>query len=125
LTDLDYIRVEGDEIAIGAMARHAALLSSPVLAEHYPIFRDAERVIADPIVRNRGTIGGSVCQADPSEDLSAVASALGATMVIRSTDGSRTVSARAFHTGPYETVVGPAEILVEIRVPIRPGCGSA
>lgn len=125
LTDLDYIRLDGDDITIGAMTRHAALLASPLLAEHYPIFGDAERVIADPIVRNRGTIGGSVCQADPSEDLSAVASALGATMVIRSRDGSRTVSAREFHTGPYETVVGPAEILVELRVPIRPGAGSA
>jgi carbon-monoxide dehydrogenase medium subunit len=125
LSDLDYIRLDGDAIAIGAMTRHAALLSSPVLAEHYPIFRDAERVIADPIVRNRGTIGGSVCQADPSEDLSAVCSALGAMMVIRSTEGSRTVPARQFHTGPYETAVGPAEILVEIRVPIRANCGSA
>jgi len=125
LTELDYIRVEGDDIAIGAMTRHADLLASPILAEHYPIFRDAEQVIADPIVRNRGTIGGSVCQADPSEDLSAVAAALGATMVIRSLQGTRTVSAREFHAGPYETVVGPAEMLVEIRVPIRPRCGSA
>ena len=125
LTELDYIRIDGDDIAIGAMTRHAAVLSSPILAEHYPIFRDAERVIADPVVRNRGTIGGSVCQADPSEDLSAVAAALGMTMVIQSRDGSRPVSARAFHTGPYETVVGPAEMLVELRVPIRPGCGSA
>ncbi|HEY3239415.1 MAG TPA: xanthine dehydrogenase family protein subunit M [Acidimicrobiia bacterium] len=126
LADLDYIRVDGDAIAIGAMARHATLLSSPVLAEHYPIFTDAERVIADPIVRNRGTIGGSLCQADPSEDLPAVTSALGATMVIRGNGGgSRTVAAREFHTGPYETVLGPAEILTEVRVPIRPGAGSA
>jgi carbon-monoxide dehydrogenase medium subunit len=125
LTELDYIRIDGDHIAIGAMTRHAGVLSSPILAEHYPIFRDAERVIADPIVRNRGTIGGSVCQADPSEDLSAVASALGLTMVIQSREGSRTVTAREFHTGPYETVIGPAEILVELRLPIRPGCGSA
>jgi carbon-monoxide dehydrogenase medium subunit len=125
LTELDYIRMDGDDIAIGAMTRHAGVLASPVLAEHYPIFRDAERVIADPVVRNRGTIGGSVCQADPSEDLSAVAAALGMTMVIQSRDGTRTVSARGFHTGPYETVVGPAEILVELRVPVRPGAGSA
>jgi carbon-monoxide dehydrogenase medium subunit len=125
LTGLDYIRLDHDDIAIGAMTRHAALLSSPILAEHYPLFGDAERVIADPIVRNRGTIGGSVCQADPSEDLSAVASAVGAQMVIQSLDGSRSVSAREFHAGPYETVVGPAEILVELRVPIRPGSGSA
>jgi carbon-monoxide dehydrogenase medium subunit len=125
LTELDYIRIDGNDIAIGAMTRHAAVLSSPILAEHYPIFRDAEQVIADPVVRNRGTIGGSVCQADPSEDLSAAASALGMTMVIQSRDGSRTVPARGFHTGPYETLVGPAEMLVELRVPIRPGCGSA
>jgi carbon-monoxide dehydrogenase medium subunit len=125
LTELDYIRMDGDDIAIGAMTRHAGVLASPVLAEHYPIFRDAERVIADPVVRNRGTIGGSVCQADPSEDLSAVAAALEMTMVIQSRDGTRTVSAREFHTGPYETVVGPAEMLVELRVPVRPGAGSA
>jgi carbon-monoxide dehydrogenase medium subunit len=125
LTDLDYIRVEGDTIAIGAMTRHAAMLASPVLAEHYPIFADAERVIADPCVRNRGTIGGSLCQADPSEDLPAVASALSATLVIQGTEGTRTVAAREFHAGPYETVVGPAEILIEVRIPIRPGAGSA
>ncbi len=125
LTDLDYVRLAGDTIAIGAMTRHATLLASPVLAEHYPIFADAERVIADPVVRNRGTIGGSLCQGDPSEDLPAVASALSATLVIQGIDETRTVSARAFHTGPYETVVGPAEILTEVRIPIRPGAGSA
>lgn len=125
LTDLSYIRVDGDHIAIGAMTRHADLLDSAVLGEHYAIFHDAERVIADPIVRNRGTIGGSLCQADPSEDLSAVAAALRAEVVVRSTEGTRTVAAREFHTGPYETAVGEAEILTEIRVPIRPGAGSA
>lgn len=125
LTDLDYIRVEGDTIAVGAMARHAVLLESPVLFDHYPIFRDAERVIADPVVRNRGTIGGSLCQADPSEDLSAVASALGASVVIRSTSGTRAVAARELHVGPYETVLQPTEILEEVRIPIRPGAGSA
>jgi aerobic carbon-monoxide dehydrogenase medium subunit len=125
LADLSYIRLDGGEIAIGAMTRHAELLDSPLLREHYAIFADAERVIADPIVRNRGTIGGSFCQADPSEDLAAVGSALGATMVVRSAEGTRTVPVREFHTGPYETAVGPAEILTEVRVPIRPGAGSA
>ena len=72
LTDLAYVRVDADDLAIGAMTRHADLLSSPIVGEHYPIFHEAERVIADPIVRNRGTIGGSLCHADPSEDLSAV-----------------------------------------------------
>jgi len=125
LTELDYIRLDGDELAIGAMTRHRDLLHSAVVAEHYPIFREAERVIADPIVRNRGTIGGSLCQADPSEDLSAAFAAVDATAVIRGVDGTRTIAVREFHTGPYETVVGPAELLIEIRVAIRPGGGSA
>jgi len=125
LTDLDYIRVEGNEIAIGATTRHHAVLDSAVLAEHYRIFAEAERVIADPLVRNRGTVGGSMCQADPAEDLSAVFSALRAVAVIRSGSGTRSVPVRGFHVGPYETVVGDAEILVEVRVPIRSGTGSA
>ena len=125
LTDLDYIRLDGDHIAVGAMTRHATLLDSPLLAEHWSIVADAERVIADPIVRNRGTIGGSLCQADPSEDLSAVCSALRASIVVRSTSGPRTVPVRDMHVGPYETVVGPGEILTEVRIPVRPGAGSA
>lgn len=122
---LDHIRVDGDELAIGSLVRHAALLDSALLAEHYPIVADAERVIADPLVRNRGTIGGSLCQADPAEDLSAVCAALKASVVIRSSSGSRTVPVHDFHLGPYETVVEPAEMLVEVRIPIRTGAGSA
>ncbi|MQA79576.1 MAG: xanthine dehydrogenase family protein subunit M [Streptosporangiales bacterium] len=125
VTELAGISLEGDELRIGALARHAELLESPVAAEHFPIMRDAERVIADPIVRNRGTIGGSVCQADPSEDLSAVFSAIRATGVIRGPGGERTVAMREFHVGPYETVVADGELLTELRVPIRPGGGSA
>ncbi|MFA9431731.1 xanthine dehydrogenase family protein subunit M [Egicoccus sp. AB-alg2] len=122
---LDQIRVEGDHLVIGALVRHRQLLESALLAEHYRIFADAERVIADPLVRNRGTLGGSLCQADPAEDLSAVCSALRAEVVIRSSDGSRIVPLRAFHEGPYMTAVGDAEILTDVRVPIRPGAGSA
>ncbi|HET9731639.1 MAG TPA: xanthine dehydrogenase family protein subunit M [Acidimicrobiales bacterium] len=125
LADLDYIRVEGNEIAVGAMTRHAGVLESAVLAEHYRIFAEAERVIADPLVRNRGTVGGSLCQADPSEDLSAVFAAVGGVAVIRSTGGTRRVDLRHFHVGPYETAVGDGEILVEVRVPIRTSAGSA
>jgi carbon-monoxide dehydrogenase medium subunit len=76
-------------------------------------------------VRNRGTVGGSFCQGDPAEDLAAVGSALKADLVVRSSQGTRTVPARAFHTGPFETVLGDAEILTEVRVPIRPGVTSA
>jgi carbon-monoxide dehydrogenase medium subunit len=125
LDDLRYVRVEGDEIAIGALTSHAAVLDSAVLREHYRIVADAEALIADPLVRNRGTVGGSLCQADPAEDLSAVFSALRATAVVRSASGTRSVPVREFHVGPYETVVGDAEMLTEVRVPIRPGSGSA
>lgn len=125
IPELQGIRIEGDEIVVGAMTRHRDILGSAILAEHYPIFREAEHVIADPIVRNRGTIGGSACQADPAADLSAVGSALRGTAVIQGPGGRRTVPLREFHEGPYETVVGAAEILVELRYPIRPGAGSA
>jgi carbon-monoxide dehydrogenase medium subunit len=122
---LGYVRVDGNELCIGALTRHAELLGSALAGEHYRIFHDAERVIADPVVRNRGTVGGSIGQADPSEDLSAVFAAVRATIVIQGTAGKRTVPAREFHVGPYETAVGLAEMITEIRVPIRPGSGSA
>lgn len=125
LTDLDYIRVESGELRIGAMTRHATLLASAVAGEHYAVLHDVERLVADPPVRNRGTVGGSFCQADPAEDLSAVGSALKATLVARSSEGERTIPAREFHTGPYETALDDAEILTEVRVPIRPGASSA
>ncbi|HEX5495036.1 MAG TPA: xanthine dehydrogenase family protein subunit M [Mycobacteriales bacterium] len=125
LTELARVTVEGGELVIGAMTRHADLLDSALAHEHFPIFRDAERVVADPIVRNRGTVGGSLCQADPSEDLSAAFAAVRATTVIHGPEGTRSVPVREFHVGPYETVVGPGEMLVEVRVPIRPGGGSA
>ncbi|MEU6142820.1 xanthine dehydrogenase family protein subunit M [Streptomyces sp. NPDC047081] len=123
--ELGYIRVEPGLIRIGAMTRHRELLESDELAAAFPIFRDAERVIADPVVRNRGTLGGSLCQADPSEDLSAVCTTLGASCVIRGVGDERVVPMEEFHQGPYETAVGDAEILTEVRFPIRPGGSSA
>jgi aerobic carbon-monoxide dehydrogenase medium subunit len=123
--ELGYIVQDDGEVRIGAMTRHRALLESEVLDDRLAIFKDAERVIADPVVRNRGTIGGALCQADPSEDLSAVCAAVNARMVIRSTAGERIVTMDEFHRGPYETAVGPAEMLVEILVPAPPRSGSA
>jgi aerobic carbon-monoxide dehydrogenase medium subunit len=125
LTDLQRIWVEGDQLRIGAMVRHADLLASAVVGEHYRILHDAERVIADPVVRNRGTIGGSLCHADPAEDLSAALGAIRAEVVIRGSGGERVVPVRELQTGPFETVVGPAEIATEIRLPIKAGTGSA
>jgi carbon-monoxide dehydrogenase medium subunit len=125
LADLSYVRLDGDELRIGALTRHRELLESAIAGEHFAILHDAERVIADPIVRNRGTIGGSICQADPSEDLSAVFAALKAQAVIHSSSGERVVGMDDFHQGPYTTSVGPAEILTEVRVKVRPSSGSA
>lgn len=125
VAELGSIAIEGTDLVIGAMARHNDLLGSAIVGEHFPVLHDAERVIADPVVRNRGTIGGSLCQADPAEDLSAALSALHAVAVIRGAGGSRTVPVRELHVGPYETVVGDAEILTHVRIPIRNGCGSA
>jgi aerobic carbon-monoxide dehydrogenase medium subunit len=123
--ELGYIAHDGDAIRIGAMTRHRELLESDLLAHLTPIFRDAEQVIADPIVRNRGTIGGALCQADPSEDLGAVCVALEAEVLIRSLGGERTVEMAEFHLGPYRTAVDDDEMLVEIRVPLRENTGSA
>jgi carbon-monoxide dehydrogenase medium subunit len=123
--ELGYVTETGGEIRIGAMARHRELLESPLLARRATIFTDAERVIADPVVRNRGTIGGALCQADPSEDLSAVCAAVGAQMVIHGLDGKRTVEMPEFYRGPYRTAVGADELLVEIRLAPRPHTGSA
>jgi carbon-monoxide dehydrogenase medium subunit len=125
ISDLAYIREQGDELRIGALTRHVDLLKSEVLAARYPLFRDAETVIADPVVRNRGTIGGSLCQADAAEDLSAVCSAAKATVVIRGPQGERVVAMEEFHVGPYMTAVGAGEILTEVRLRVRSGAGSA
>ena len=132
LEELSYIEERITEIRIGALTRHAELLESELLARRLPVFRDAEEVIADPVVRNRGTIGGSLCQADAAEDLSAVCAALKANVVIRgpvhlpdNPDGERVVDMNGFYIGPFTTAVGADEMLTEVRIPLRAGAGSA
>jgi carbon-monoxide dehydrogenase medium subunit len=125
LTELQYIREEGDEIVVGALTRHCELLDSELLWSRFPAFRDAEHVIADPIVRNRGTIGGSLCQADAAEDLSAVCAALKGVVTIVGAEGAREVPMSAFHLGPWTTAVRDGEILTAVRFKVRPGAGSA
>jgi aerobic carbon-monoxide dehydrogenase medium subunit len=120
ISGLSRLAVRDGELCLGALVRHAQLLASAVAGRHFPILTDAEQVIADPIVRNWGSIGGSLCQADPSEDLSAAFGALRATAVIQGPGGPRLVPVREFHLGPYETVVAPGELLTELRIPIGP-----
>jgi aerobic carbon-monoxide dehydrogenase medium subunit len=123
--ELGYIHEGDGEVRIGAMTRHRDILASELLERRLTMFTDAERVIADPVVRNRGTIGGALCQADPAEDLSSVIAALHGRAVVRGSSGEREVDMREFHVGPYETVLEPGEMLVEVRVPLRDSAGSA
>jgi aerobic carbon-monoxide dehydrogenase medium subunit len=125
LAELSYIREQDGMIRIGALTRHVELLKSDLLARHLPLFRDAEQVIADPVVRNRGTIGGSLCQADAAEDLSAVCLAAKAHVMIHGAGGEREVAMEDFHVGPYVTAVGAGEMLTEVRLPLFAGAGSA
>lgn len=123
--ELGYIICDPTLVHLGAMVRHRQALESDDLAAVCPIFRDAERVIADPVVRNRGTIGGSLCQADPAEDLTTVCTVLGATCHVRGPDGDRDIAMDDFLVGPYETAMAPNELLIGVRIPIRLGTSSA
>lgn len=117
LFDLAYVRDAGSKIAIGALTRHAAVQGDPLLQEHCPIVSTTAGRVGDPQVRHRGTIGGSLAHGDPAADLPSVMLALGAEFVIVGTDGERTVAARDFFTGVFQTAAHHGELLTEIRVP--------
>ena len=123
--ELGYVITDPTLVRIGAMTRHREILESDTLAAVCPIFRDAERVIADPVVRNRGTLGGSLCQADPAEDLVTVCSVLDAVCLARGPSGEREIPMDDFLAGPYETALAHNEILVEARIPVRHNTSSA
>ena len=123
--ELGYVITDPTLVRIGAMSRHREILESDALASVCPIFRDAERVIADPVVRNRGTLGGSLCQADPAEDLSTVCSVLNAVCLARGPSGEREIAIDEFLAGPYETTLAYNEVLVEVRIPLRHRSSSA
>ena len=118
--ELRYVRGEDGVLKVGALARHRDLLESPLIQERYTLLADAERFIADPLVRNMGTVGGSLAHADPSEDLPAAFVALGADVVVRGPDGERAVAVEDLSVGPFETVLEPDEILIETRIPRAP-----
>lgn len=118
LPGMEYVRVENGRLLIGACTRQAHLAASDIVKEHVPAIAAASRQVADPIVRNWGTIGGSLAHADPSGDLGSVMIAADAEMVALSARGERTIRAREFFSGPFTTELQPDEILVEIRVPL-------
>jgi carbon-monoxide dehydrogenase medium subunit len=113
---LDGIEERDGSLRIGALVRHNALAASDVIAR-YPTIASAAPQIADPLVRNLGTIGGSLAHADPAGDLGSVMLALGASVVLKSSSGEREVPISEFLVDTFTTSIQPTEILTEIRVP--------
>lgn len=117
---LDYIRESEGALRIGAMTRMAEVESSPLLRKKYPIIHDASLLIADPIVRNLGTVGGNVSHGDPANDIPAVTLALDAEFTATGPSGDRTIRARDFFVDSYTVALGREDILTEVRAPVPP-----
>jgi CO/xanthine dehydrogenase FAD-binding subunit len=126
LGELNYVKVEQGALCIGAMTRQRALEQSPLVAEGWPLLREATRHIGHVQIRNRGTVGGSLAHAYPFAELPAVMVALDASFVLRRGREERIVPAKEFFVDVMTTVLQPGELLVEIRVPQGlPRTGSA
>jgi carbon-monoxide dehydrogenase medium subunit len=119
---LGYHRVDPDgTIRIGALCRHAELERSTILATHAPTMAAAAPLIADPIVRNRGTLVGSLCHADPQGDWASVVTSLGGHVVVQGPAGRRTIPVAEFVSGPFQNVLAIDEIAVEAVIPAPKG----
>ncbi|HET9652295.1 MAG TPA: xanthine dehydrogenase family protein subunit M, partial [Usitatibacter sp.] len=123
IPELKGIREDGATIRIGAMTTEQQLVDSPVVQGKCPLLVEGARLIADPQVRYRGTVGGDIAHGDPGNDHPALMIALGASFVLRSASGERVVPADGFFVGTYETQLRPGEILTEIRIPV-PAAGT-
>lgn len=117
LAELRGVDVQGDTVAIGAMTRHVELERSEAIRRHVPLLSRAMAHVGYPAIRNRGTFGGSMANADPIWNLPACALALGAVMVARSADRERRILSDEFFLGHCRTVLGPDEVLVRVEVP--------
>jgi aerobic carbon-monoxide dehydrogenase medium subunit len=125
LSDLSYVRDDGDRVAIGALTRHHDVANDGVLQASCGLVSHTAGLIGDPQVRHRGTIGGSVAHGDPASDMPAVLLALDAELVVRGPGGERTVDAGEFFQGLFQTALGEQDVLTEIRVPKLDGAGWA
>jgi len=126
IPELKGVRVIGDDIVIGAMTSENAVIADPVLNEKVPLLPEAAKLIADPQVRNRGTIGGDIAHGDPANDHPALALACDAVMTIAGPSGTRKVPASEFFLGTYWTALEESDILTEITVKAFPqGAGYA
>ncbi|MCU0495575.1 MAG: xanthine dehydrogenase family protein subunit M, partial [Chloroflexaceae bacterium] len=123
LTDLAYLHASNGHLAIGAMTREMALEESAVVQNTFHMLADAAHVIADPLVRNRATVGGNIAHADPANDHPAVMLAYNAEVQVQGRGGSRTIAIDDFFTDMFSTSMRPDELLTEIRIP-RPAAGS-
>jgi carbon-monoxide dehydrogenase medium subunit len=121
LPSMNMVRQQDGHLAIGALVRHVDVENSKELAARVPLMTEAAHWIADPLVRNRGTVAGSICHADPSGDWGAVMLALGAEIVARSTAGERVIRADEFFLGPFTTALRPDEMVTEVRIPLPKG----
>jgi carbon-monoxide dehydrogenase medium subunit len=125
LSELSYVRDDGDRIAIGALTRHHDVATDELVQRANPLVAETAAGIGDPQVRHRGTIGGSVAHGDPAADFPAVLVALEADLVAHGPGGERTIPADEFFRGYFETALGPQDVLTEIRVPKLDGAGWA
>ncbi|HZS76286.1 MAG TPA: xanthine dehydrogenase family protein subunit M [Ktedonobacteraceae bacterium] len=126
ISSLAYVRPWDGGLALGAMTRDADLERNSLAAKRLPLLIEAARHVGHPAIRNRSTVGGSVAHADPAAELPAVLLALDAEMEVHSASGSRTIAARDFYQGPFQTSMQHGEILTEVRVPgLPPRSGSA
>jgi carbon-monoxide dehydrogenase medium subunit len=123
LTDLAYIREDGDHVAVGALTRHRQLETSELLKAQVPLLPHVASLVGDPQVRHRGTLGGTLAHGDPASDLPAAVLALGGTVVAQGPSGRREIPATELFTGFLETVLRPDELLVEVRLPKVPTAG--
>ncbi|GAB3168484.1 xanthine dehydrogenase family protein subunit M [Amycolatopsis stemonae] len=123
LDELRYVRLDGEDVAIGALSRYSDLARDPVLLEHAPLLAHVSASVGDRQVRHRGTIGGSLVHADSAADLPAAVLASDAVLVARGPAGERRIPASEFFLGPFTTPLEPSELLVEIRLPRQTGQG--
>ena len=120
IAGLEYVREEGGSLRIGGRTRESVLERSELVQTRFPILLDTARVIADPLVRNRATVGGNLAHGDPANDHPATMLALRATVVAQGPNGERTIPIDRFFTGLFATALAADEILTEIRIPVPP-----
>src|SRR2546430_902622 len=121
IPDLNAIKRDNGHVAIGALARHVDIERSKELAAAAPMLAEAAHWIADPLVRNRGTLVGSICHADPAGDWGSVMLAFGAEIVATSQSGRRVIHAQDFFQGPFTTALKPDEVVTEVQIPLAKG----